>query len=54
MIRKKGAKKNAVNFPIRPLEYSDHGARRIWFRHGDVVIVRTFVLCVLGCNGLTT
>ncbi len=36
-------------------QYSD-GARRIWFddfsalRHGDVVIMRTFVLCVLGCK----
>jgi hypothetical protein len=36
-------------------QYSD-GARRIWFddfsalRHGDVMIVRTFVLCVLGCK----
>ena len=38
-------------------QYSD-GARRIRFdefsalRHGDVVIVRTFVLCVLGCKSL--
>jgi hypothetical protein len=36
-------------------QYSD-GARRIRFdefsalRHGDVVIVRIFVLCVLGCK----
>ena len=36
-------------------QYTDR-ARHIWFdkfsalRHGDVVIVRTFVLCVLSCK----
>jgi hypothetical protein len=36
-------------------QYTDR-PRRIWFdeisalRHGDVVIVRTFVLCVLSCK----